>query len=406
MTRSRFVFLTVSLLTLLLVAGGRIAASSTRQKDDGSDSLYKYLAVFTEVLGLVKRAYVDEPKVDDLMDGAFEGATDALGPFAHYVPEEHLAVFRRSREVGSSRSGLLVLKDRGMTFVANVHPGGPAAVAGVQRDDVIAILQGRNTREMPLWEAQSILAGAVGTEIRMQVIRLAQKSQLSFTLGEVPSLAVELSESRGLGILKIASMDNETVKNVRVSLETLSQGSEDLAAIEDRSRLVLDLRGVAAGSPAAAYGVAELFTKGELGVLINRAEVLEVFAAEGEAKWSGRLAVLVDHGTLGAAELLATILKQNLDAVLVGEPTFGHTGRESLVALSNGGSLQITDAFYTGPDRKPISSSLTPDRRVSSRLLLGGPAAKDGDDPKADPVLDKALEVLLDEEDVVEKKSA
>jgi carboxyl-terminal processing protease len=259
---------------------------------------------------------------------------------------------------------------------------------------------------MPLWEAQSILAGPVGTEIKMQVIRLAQKSQLSFALGEVPPLAVELSESRGLGVLRIASLDSETVKNVGVSLETLNQGSEDLAAIDDRSRLVIDLRGVAGGSPAAAYGVAELFTEGELGVLINRAEVLEVFAAQGATKWSGRLAVLVDHGTLGAAELLATILKQNMDAILVGEPTFGHTGRESLVPLSNGGGLQITDAFYTGPDREPISSSLTPDRRVSSRLLLGGRAAEDGDGVVTDPILEKALEVLLDEEEAVEKKAA
>ncbi len=406
MTRSRLIFVSISLCMVLLVAGGRIMASTARQADDGSDSLHKYLAVFTEVLGLVKRAYVDEPEIAHLMDGAFEGATDALGPFALYVPAEHLETFLQSQEVGIERSGLLLLKDRGMTYVAHVRPGSAAAEAGIERDDVIASLEGKNTRELPLWEAQALLAGAVGAEIRLETIRLAQKSEVQITLAEVSTLPVELSEARGLGVLKISSIDEDTPRDVSVSLKTLSQGSEELQGIEDRSRMVLDLRGVAGGSVAEAYRVAELFTQGELGVLTQRDEVLEVFRGEGEIRWSGQLAVLVDHGTLGAAELLASILKQSADAMIIGEPTFGHVGRESLVALSNGGRLQVTDAYYTGPDREPINSSLVPDTRVSSRAFPVPAEGEEGDTPALDPVLDKALDLLLEEQEEVLEKAA
>ena len=86
MTRGRLIFIFASLLTVSLVISGTMwAATSSRQGDDGNDSLYKYLSVFTEVLGLVQRAYVDQTEIEILMAGAFEGTADALDPFSLYV---------------------------------------------------------------------------------------------------------------------------------------------------------------------------------------------------------------------------------------------------------------------------------------------------------------------------------
>ena len=38
----------------------------------------------------------------------------------------------------------------------------------------------------------------------------------------------------------------------------------------------------------------------------------------------------------------------------MGERTFGHAGRQGAAELSSGGRLLFTEAFYTGPDKKPL----------------------------------------------------
>jgi carboxyl-terminal processing protease len=110
-------------------------------------------------------------------------------------------------------------------------------------------------------------------------------------------------------------------------------------------------------------------------------------------QWQGKLAVLIDRGTLGAAEVLATILHQKLEAELIGEPSFGFAGRVRRIPLNAGGALWLTDAFYTGPDREPLNDSLDPGIRVSSRRR---PPATDeeGEEPQEDAAVREGVDLL------------
>jgi len=393
-------FLAFSLATVFLVATGTLLASTAgRGKDDGKDSLYKYLAVFTEVLSLVDRAYVDDAEMEALMAGAFEGAADALDPFSLYIPSSEVDAYVATRDVGTSRSGLLVLKERGVAFAASVTVGGPAAEAGVERGDVISLIGETSTRDMPLFRIHTMLAGPVGTKLELETIRLGVKETVELVLKDFTPPGVDLSVHDGVGVLRIDGFHGDTLKNVEVSLDEIRGGSA-LPELRDRERLLIDLRGVAGGEEAAAYAVAGLFVSGDLGVLKARDEVLQVFSSGEEPRYEGRLAVLLDRGTQGPAEVLATVLHQQLDAALVGAYSFGHSGRQTLIRLSNGGRLQLTDAFYTGPDHEPIQAGLEPD------VLVRQLAAVDGDDEPEDTLLEKGLEVLLAEEEVEQKQAA
>ena len=95
MSRSRLVFICFSLTTVFLVAGTTMLAAKNSQKDDGVDSLYKYLSVFTEVFSLVNRAYVDELDPENLMAGAFEGAVIGFGQVLRKIAKDRIDVARR-----------------------------------------------------------------------------------------------------------------------------------------------------------------------------------------------------------------------------------------------------------------------------------------------------------------------
>ena len=154
-SRQRIVFVLISAsLVVSLLSGGFLGAGPRDDEDDP----YKYLSVFTEVLRLVRTVYVEEPDIDTLMAGAMDGATDALDPFSFYVPARRAKSFDGADRVGRQRSGLLVLKERGVAFVASVDPGGAGEKAGVRRGDIISELEERSTRDMPMWELHQFFA--------------------------------------------------------------------------------------------------------------------------------------------------------------------------------------------------------------------------------------------------------
>ena len=400
LSRGRLIFIVLSLSTVFLVVGGSILASTAgRQGEDGEDSLYKYLSLFTEVLGLVDRAYVDEAEIEKLMAGAFEGASDALDPFSIYVPSRAVKRYEDARTVGTRRSGLTVLKERGVAYAMAVEKGSPADRAGIQRGDVISRLQDQSTRDLPLFEIQSLLAGPAGTKIKLECLHQGIQNDVELELEDYPRPGVELTSKDGVAVLTIGAFDESTPTDVAVSLEAVYDDSV-LPRFEVKDKLLLDLRSLAGGSVEAAYKVAALFTSGELGVLKARDDVVETFSEAESPKWKGNdVVILIDRGTQGPAEIVATVLQQTLEATLVGSFSFGYSGRLSPVRMSNGDRLLMTDAFYTGPDHEPIRSAIEPDVMVR-------PTFPDEETEDADQVLEKGLDVLLGKEEVEKKRAA
>lgn len=218
--------------------------------------------------------------------------------------------------------------------------------------------------------------------------------QISFELKPFASPPVAVEEVEGIRLLRIPSFDEKTAADVKAALTRESGQAKD--------KLLIDLRGVSSGDPDAAYATARLFTTGELGALKRRAEELQTFRTEEAPIWQGKTVILVDRGTLGAAEVFATVLRQKEKAELVGERTFGHAGRQGSAELSSGGRLLFTEAFYTGPDKKPLNEALRPDLLVDdrSRTYL------EKDTPLGELILRRAIRRLLGQEPETEAKAA
>lgn len=399
MTKSRFFFfIASSLLVLPLLAGSLLGAAVEEDAAPGGDSLYKFLSVFTEAMSLVDQTYVEETSQATLMTAALDGVTDALDPLAVYVPKDAVAGYVEARSVGTAHSGLYLVRERGMVYVLAVRPGSPAELAGIQSGDLIAEIDGRSTRVLPMWELQQMLAGAPGTEIPLELVRFAENKAATITLGVFGETEPRLEMNEGVAVLTVGGIEASTPERVRALLEEAG----------DADRLLIDLRGVAGGDPEAAYRVAGLFAGGEIGRLQHRQETIETFRGAGEADpvWSGRIALLTDRATLGPAELVASVLRQKAGAELVGNRTFGYAGRQSMLELSSGGVLFLADAFYTGPDFEPLDEPLEPDVRVSERMRTFSQADEDEDGAEDAPdiVLQKGLEHLR--RPVVEKAAA
>lgn len=403
MHRSRVLFLALSAVLVIPILAGSLLRAAQRDESPKEDSFYRYLSVFSEVLGLVKQAYVDEPDMTALMSGALDGTTDALDPFSIYVPADGVATYQEARNVGWRHSGVALLKERGVAYVVAVEKGSPGGEAGVQVGDIVAQVDERSTRTMPLWEIQELLARPAGTKVKLELVRVGETVKAEFDLKafDAPPARLERLE-QGVTLLRIPNFDKDMVPQVRAALEQAVRPAGANGAVAGAGRLLIDLRGVASGDAEVAYGVARLFVDGELGVLADRNATLQTYTGGDKPLWQGKTVVLVDRGTLGAAEVLATVLRQKGGAELVGERTFGHAGRQGSADLSNGGRLLFTDAFYTGPDKQPIDESLKPDLVVDERTRT----FIEKDVPLGELILQRGVQRLLGTDGEAAKKAA
>jgi len=197
----------------------------------------------------------------------------------------------------------------------------------------------------------------------------------------------------GAGYLKVPEFPARVADDIRGELATLKRGGA--------RRLVLDLRDSADGTPAEAARVAELFLHGGVVTRLTGNKVPEqvLTADPARSAWDLPMAVLVDNGTAGPAEIVAAALLDSGRASLVGEHTFGRAAVQKAVPLPEGG-LVVTVGKYVSPKGNAIhGKGLEPTVSVEPE---GEDEVQEGQAPK-DLILEKALEVLKGE---AEKKKA
>lgn len=376
--------LVVALTSTLLV--GYVAVGSLLSRVLG-DSTYGQLAVFNEVVRIVLDAYVEPVNLERAMAGARLGLADALDGDSAYL---EAADFRAWQQGPSGEADLGVLLSRRFSFLAVVatRPGSPAEKAGVRAGDILKTIDGRHTRLVPAPVGERLLQGRPGSVVKLTLLRANTDPIDVSVTRERPADAppqARMLDAR-TGYLKVPEITARVTGEVRSEVESLRRGGA--------RRLVLDLRSSAFGSPADGVRLAELFVEGGVVARLSGRGVAEqVFNADpGRSVWNLPLVALVDHGTAGPAEVVAAALADSGRAQLVGERTFGRAPLLKPVPLESGG-LVLTVARFASPKGTPIHDrGVEPSVKVEAPDADGEPEEQPGE--KADPVLEKALELL------------
>jgi carboxyl-terminal processing protease len=370
--RARLLFIVVSVLAL---ASLRAVDSGT-----GRDPATKALSVFSEVFSLTRGNYVDPTDQKGLLEGAYDGMTDALDPFSYYVPAASMSAYRAQQASGALTPGIIVARRGGFPYVVAALPGSPAQVAGVQPGDLINSVDGKNLRTAPLWKIRSALEGPEGTTVEVGLFRVVEEKKLSLRLRRerFTPPAPETRWEKDLGIVKVPALTAGTAESLSRAIEEANRRSIGV--------LLIDLRGSIGGEISDAAPAASLFVgRGPVARLVTRKVTLRPLEATGERAWKGRTILLIDDATGGAAEVFAGALKDRASATTVGETTAGMAIVQRLVPTGSGGSLFMTVARYQTPSGAILGGKgLPPDERV---------IVFPGDTEGRDPILERALEV-------------
>jgi carboxyl-terminal processing protease len=395
--------LTSSLAILLFtLVGGfvHVRASS-------NDGAYRQLSVYSEVLSRVRSEYVEEPNIPAVTEGALHGLLESLDANSSYLTAAEYKHYRSIKADGKADIGAAVSKRFGYAAVIAVIPGGPAEKAGIENSDILESIEGRSTREMSLAEIHSLLVGEPGSTLTVAVVRprRAEPQKVVITRDTVtfpPVTDKMLAEN--VGYLKVDAFPQGKSQEVANKLRNLQK--------QGAKKIVLDLRNAAAGDEAEGIATANLFLDhGTITYLQGQKYPRQAFNAD-PAKDITKLpvAVLVNRGTAGPAEIVASAILENARGDVVGDKTFGDGSVQKLIDMPDGAALILSIAKYYTPNGKAIQdAAVTPNFVVadSTEDEAGLPdedqqATPDDQNQKpknqTDDQLKKALEVLKNRE--------
>jgi len=365
--RTKFILILVSAtLTLYTVLGGWISTSAQQPANDPNAQL----RIFESVLQHIQQDYVDEPNMEKVRAGALRGLAYGLDPYSTYLTPDQVKEFNAGSKDNQAGIGAELSQVASYLYVIAPMKGSPADQAGIKAGDIIEYIDNKATRDISLYDAKQLLNGAAGSEVKLRVLR-ANSSPLTVSVkrGTSRTTAAESRMEAGrIGVLRINSFADGESAEVRTRLRDLTkQGAQ---------KIVLDLRATAGGSLPEAVAVANMFIKdGVIAQTVGREnKALKTFTADPELTlFTGPVVALIDTGTAGAAEVVASALIDRNRGQVVGEKSFGAGTEQQLFTLRGGDGLLLTTVkwatangkTFLGEDR--AHSGVTPSVEVKGQ---------------------------------------
>jgi carboxyl-terminal processing protease len=354
---------TIPLLILLVVGTLFLNGSNGEVKAD-TDSVYKNIEIFTEVLRQIEKNYVEPKQAQELIYGAIKGMVRTLDPHSSFLTKEQQSELMLETRGSFSGIGIeITIRDGILTVVSPIEDT-PAYKAGMEAGDKIIKIEQESTKDMTLMDAVKNIRGPKGSKVNLTIMRKGHPELLEFAITRdvIPLRSVRHHILKpGIGYVRISTFQLKTAGDLEEALDALEKNAK-------LKGLILDLRNNPGGLLSQAIEVSELFL--DSGMIVstkgrNSSQNIEATAHRDQKTRDYPIIVLVNSGSASASEIVAGALQDNKKALILGTRTFGKGSVQTILPLSDGSGLRLTTARYYTPSGKSIQlSGIDPDIEV------------------------------------------
>lgn len=336
-------------IAIYAVVGGMLSPW-TRAQQPINDSTAQ-MRIFESVLSHIQNDYVDEPNLEKVRYGALRGLVGGLDPYSSYLTPDQVKAYNAKAPANKVGIGAEFSQVSLYLYVVSVSKGSAAEKAGVKAGDVVEYIENKATRDISLYDAKQLILGDAGTPVSLRVLRSAERPQTIKVVRGVTKVPAAESrmEANKTGVIKVNSLETGEANDVKTQLQNLQkQGAE---------KIVLDLRGVATGTLDEGVATANLFIKsGDLAKVVGKDGVVKkTYTADAsKSVFDGKLSVIIDLGTAGAAEAIAAAVLDKKRGEVVGERSFGAGTEQQLFPLRGGDGLLLTVSKWASPTGTPF----------------------------------------------------
>ena len=316
---------------------------------------------FLYTLGKIRSSYVGEYTDKKLFEGAMHGLVESLDdPYSEYMDEKGFA--RLNEMTDGTFGGIgVVLGQRNKEFVV-VSPmeGSPGAKAGIEAGDKILKVNDVDTKGRSLEDVVSTIRGKKGTSVKLL---LEHKNGQQFTADivrddiKVQSVAGRMLPDSKIGYIRIAMFNENTGEEFKKAYEKLEQ--------EGMQATLLDLRHNPGGLLTECVKVSNyIVPKGPVVSITDKKGNTKVYESKLE-KVKYPLAVLIDHGSASASEIVSAAVQDTKAGKLFGVKTYGKGCVQSVFHITTKTGLKLTTAMYYTPSGRSIHKvGVTPDVEI------------------------------------------
>lgn len=312
---------------------------------------------------LIQRHYVGETDRKAIYDGALKGMVKVLNdPYSSYLDNQDFAALSTMTEGHFGGVGMVMGQQKDGRFVV-VSPieDTPAFQAGIKAGDILLKIDGNDLSGQNLNQVVKQIRGEDGSQVTLTLQRGDEAPRdITITRSDIKLKSVygRMDEDH-IGYIRVTNFNEDTARDFGAKLQELKeQGME---------ALVLDLRDNPGGLLESGVGVARY--------LVPKGPIVSVTDKDGNTQTESStlesvgfpLAVLVNHGTASAAEIVSGAIQDTGSGRLFGGKTYGKGVVQNIFLLSNKTAVKLTVARYYTPSGRSIDKvGITPDQVVEA----------------------------------------
>jgi carboxyl-terminal processing protease len=357
-----------------------IGISSQRHcSAEGKGSDYESIELFTDVMAIVKKSYVEEVDTKKLIYGAINGMLASLDPHSSFMPPDSYKEMKIDTKGAFGGLGIEIsIKDGVLTVISPIEDT-PAFKAGIKAGDQIFKIDDKFTKDLNINDAVKRMRGQKGTKVILTIMREGFEKPQDFPLVrdviQVKSVRSYLLED-GFAYIRIAQFQEKTDEDLGRFLKSLKEENKG-----ELKGLILDMRNDPGGLLDQAVRVAEHFVdEGQMIVYTEGREKeskMQFTAKKGSKEPKYPIVVLINGGSASASEIVAGALQDHKRAIVMGTQSFGKGSVQTIIPLSDESGLRLTTARYFTPKGRSIQAKgITPDIVVERLELPKEPVGK------------------------------
>ncbi len=385
------IFLAIVISVVGILVGYLLGIKSdSKQKVSISDS--KNLTKFIETYQyIIDNYYGDEELSEEkLLESALDGLLSSIGDKnTTYLDENTSSNFNITLEGSYQGLGVEIANevDTGNIIIISIFKDSPADKAGLKPGDRLLKIDGEDITEQTSAYFANYIKTTEKTNFELLISRDGEEQTIEVTREKViiKSVLSKLFEKNGkkIGYLYLSIFANNTYEQLKTELEELESKNID--------SLIIDLRDNTGGHMSSAKDILSLFLDSSKVVFQTQDKkgIVKTYSKGKETK-TYPIVLIANGNSASSSEILIAGLKDNLNAKLVGETTYGKGTVQELQTLPSGAQYKFTIKKWLTPNGICIDKEgIKPDYEIKlSEEYLKNPS------DETDNQLQKALEIL------------
>lgn len=329
--------------------------------EEDRDSEWKFqLRKYARIYGLIKDIYPGDIDEEKLIFASINGLLRSLDPHSYFMDPVAMRSMNEEQSGNYYGIGTRITKYEDRLTVVAPMAGGPAQKLGILAGDVIAEIDGKETKTMSMDDAMKILRGAKGTYVNIKIRRGDNPRLLPFRIkrAEIPldsiSYSVTHPDVPEVGYISIRTFGGTTTREFRERLDRLINEKKIKA-------LIVDLRWNVGGALFSAIDISDLFLeKGKVIVSIKGRRVDQSYRAQRDDQYEKiPLVIMVNRVSASASEILAAAVQDHKRGTIVGTRSWGKGLVQTVYKLAMNSSMALTTAKYYTPKNKCLQRDFT-----------------------------------------------